>query len=714
MSEATAQPRELTDADKAEVRGTYEALQAGIPGFRRRGAQMHMIAAASRAFARDQGVAVVEAGTGTGKSLAYMTAGIPIARNHKLKLVISTGTVALQEQLVDRDIPLFLKTTKHPVKVRLAKGRQRYVCTRNLAEMAGGDAGGGDTLFGDADSGAWPRPPAEGEVQLLSDLLEQIHTGAWSGDLDATPRPIAEDLRSSITTSAGACENSRCVFYHQCPFIKARSSLDDADVIVANHSLLLSDLKLVDDAGEAGGVLLPKPSETLYVIDEGHHLAPVARDATAAMAPVASFQKRLPRIRNLIRAAFQATGRDRIASFDLADGLQLTATFDEEMTQLSRRVLQEWAPDRTATGSSQDGPVWIAPLGVIPADWRPHAVSLSFNGEQLLKWVRSVRRVVMDCDSMKSKVQQTYVKELGDAAERIAGIVRLWHLWGQKDEPGSPPVARWLTLAKGDASVVFHACAVSSADFLSSHLFSKAAGVLVTSATLSAGGDFSALARDLGLPGTAEMIALPSPFNLRRQGTIRVPSVRALPNDRDAHASECAQWLQKHLDWNAGNLVLFTARTRMEAAFNALPASRRGVIRMQNTAPKAQLIAEHCAAIERGEGSTLFGLASFGEGLDLKGRFCTRVVITSLPFQVPTDPVAQTFSAWIEQRGGNSFAEVSVPEATRVLTQYCGRLIRHEDDTGEIVILDRRIADKGYGRRMLKSLPPFRQVIESS
>ena len=150
----------------------------------------------------------------------------------------------------------------------------------------------------------------------------------------------------------------------------------------------------------------------------------------------------------------------------------------------------------------------------------------------------------------------------------------------------------------------------------------------------------------------------------------------------------------------------------MQRVLQLLPIDKVRMIRAQDSKAKSQLVADHAEAIEAGQGSTLFGLASFGEGLDLPGRLCTTVVVTQLPFAVPTDPVGATYAEWLEAQGRNPFFEVSVPEATRLLIQYCGRLIRTEDDTGRIVLLDRRVIVRRYGQRMLAALPPFARVIE--
>ncbi|HXD36300.1 MAG TPA: helicase C-terminal domain-containing protein, partial [Rhodanobacter sp.] len=242
----------------------------------------------------------------------------------------------------------------------------------------------------------------------------------------------------------------------------------------------------------------------------------------------------------------------------------------------------------------------------------------------------------------------------------------------------------------------------------------NASGVVLTSATLSAGGNFRGFADAVGLPGDAVTVSLPSPFDLAAQARLEVPMMRTLPDAREAHAEEISEWLAEHLDWGAGNLVLFTSRVKLDRVLQKLPIAMVRKVRAQGSLGKSQLVAEHCADIEAGKGSTLFGLASFGEGLDLPGKLCETVVITQLPFAVPTDPVGATYAEWLESRGRNPFIEVSIPEATRLLTQYCGRLIRAETDQGRIVLLDRRVVTKRYGSGMLKALPPFRRVIERS
>jgi ATP-dependent DNA helicase DinG len=307
--------------------------------------------------------------------------------------------------------------------------------------------------------------------------------------------------------------------------------------------------------------------------------------------------------------------------------------------------------------------------------------------------------------------QEALSRELGIALERIGKQAACWQAWAAEDPANAPPLARWVTLT-GDQQLVCHASAVSAAGLLRSVLWGNASGVALTSATLSAGGNFRGYADAVGLPDDAATLSLPSPFDLAAQAQLEVPAMDVLPDAREEHALAISDWLAEHLDWNAGNLVLFTSRAKLDRVLQKLPIDRVRKVRAQGSLGKTQLIAEHVADVEAGKGSTLFGLASFGEGLDLPGKLCETVVITQLPFAVPTDPVGATYAEWLESRGRNPFIEVSIPEATRLLTQYCGRLIRNESDSGRIVLLDRRVVTKRYGAGMLRALPPFRRVIE--
>ncbi|GLQ98494.1 ATP-dependent DNA helicase DinG [Dyella mobilis] len=696
----------LTDALKDRIRDTYARIKDGLPGFRARPAQLRMIAEVAKALAQAGGAAVIEAPTGTGKSMAYLVAGAEVAKAQKKKLLIATATVALQEQLVERDIPLYLRLNGSEAKVALAKGRGRYLCPRNL-RMAGnslGDSGQMGLGF-DADLAMWSKPPAERDKQVMRKLTDAFDRNEWNGDMDAAPETPGDMLRAMITTSAGGCTGRRCGFFMTCPFFAARRAVADADIIVANQDLVLSDLTLSSGEESWGGVFLPKPEETVYVFDEAHHMPNKTIDRGASEVPLGFVVRQISRLGRQVHAAYSLTDKEVIGKLTLDVGDEKLQELSDALEALEKEIRQSWLPDPGETE-----PMYRGSLGQLPENWVHHASMLYVATAEIQRWLTAVRRTVTEM-SEGGPTQEALSRELGMALERLDRQVRTWRAWSSDDPEHAPPLARWVTLSQ-DQQLVCHASAVSAGALLRNILWDNASAAVMTSATLSAGGNFRGFADAVGLPDDAITISLPSPFDLSAQARLEVPAISALPDAREQHAQEITDWLAEHLDWDAGNLVLFTSRAKLERVLQRLPIDKVRKVRAQGSLGKTQLIAEHTAAIEAGKGSTLFGLASFGEGLDLPGKLCETVVITQLPFAVPTDPVGATYAEWLESRGRNPFIEVAVPEATRLLTQYCGRLIRSETDRGRIVLLDRRVVTRQYGSQMLKALPPFQRVIE--
>lgn len=696
----------LTDALKESIRDAYTRVKDGLPGFRSRAAQTRMIAEVARALSQSGGAAVIEAPTGTGKSMAYLVAGVEVARAQKKKLLIATATVALQEQLVERDIPLYLKLNGRDMKVALAKGRGRYLCPRNL-RMAGNSLGeSGQMGLGlDTDLALWSKPPAERDKQVLRKLTDAFDRNTWNGDMDAAPETPGDMLRSMITTSAGGCTGRRCGQFMGCPFFAARRAVADADIVVANQDLVLSDLTMPGDDDNWGGVILPKPDETLYVFDEAHHMPGKTIDRGASEVPLGTVVRQISRLGRQVHAAYSLTDKEIIGKLTLDAGDLKLQELSDGVEELEKEIRQSWMPD-----PAEIEPMYRGSLGQLPDNWVHHATVLYVATSEVQRWLTAVRRTVTEM-SEGGPTQEALSRELGMALERIDRQVRTWRAWSNDDPEHAPPLARWVTLSN-DQQLVCHASAVSAGALLRTILWDNAGASVMTSATLSVGGNFRGFADAVGLPDEAVTVSLPSPFDLSTQARLEVPALSALPDAREQHAREVTDWLAEHLDWDAGNLVLFTSRTKLERVLQCLPIDKVRKVRAQGSLGKTQLIAEHVAAIENGKGSTLFGLASFGEGLDLPGKLCETVVITQLPFAVPTDPVGATYAEWLESRGRNPFLEVAVPEATRLLIQYCGRLIRSETDRGRIVLLDRRVVTRQYGSQMLKALPPFQRVIE--
>lgn len=691
--------RKLDDTLKASIRDAYARLQANTPGFTTRRAQSRMIGVVSRALATPGGVAVAEAPTGVGKSLGYLTAGVPIALAAKKKLVISTGTVALQSQLVERDIPAFLKATGLEATVALAKGRTRYLCTRNVAELQGGSSQ--DALFEDAQA-VYDRPLSPADTEIARKLARAHADRSWNGDLDQAPETVSLPLRLRITTPASGCAGRRCGHAAQCPVLRARNDVREAQIVVTNHALLMSALQLGDS--DNGQPLIAPPSDMLLVLDEGHHVAGVAIDQGAAELPLDDMAKRTGRLQILIAAAYRAVDKDRIGTLLPNEAVELAADVAKRLKQFHVEVERSWKPD-----AGEREPMWRAPNGQLPPGWMPAIEELGEQTRALYNWVHAAHGLVAKGkpeDTARERLQRSF----GLALEMVEQQHALWSGWRREDKEGQPPMARWVTLSR-DGDLVCHCSPVSAAHVLRSLLWNQVDSVVMTSATLTGGGDFQAFSIDNGLPAHAELVSLESPFDLPNQAELIVPDFPVTPDDREGHPKEVARYLVRELDWGKGSMVLFTSRWKMEKVADLLPITQRNRVLVQGEGNKSQLISEHLRRIATGEGSVLFGLNSFGEGLDLPGEACTTVVITQVPFAVPTDPQTATLGEWLESRGQNAFNLIAIPHALRTLTQFAGRLIRSSTDHGRVIILDSRLLTRRYGRRIIDALPPFRRVI---
>jgi ATP-dependent DNA helicase DinG len=699
VTEKVEAPRALNDELKAGIRDAYAKLQANTPGFSTRRSQSQMIGVVSRALSHSGGVGVVEAPTGVGKSLGYLTAGVPIALATKKKLVISTGTVALQSQLVERDIPNFLKATGIEATVALAKGRTRYLCTRNAAEAHGDGAQEG--MFED-EQPLFDRPLAPIEMDLAQTLSKAFLEGRWNGDLDNAPETISNTLRSRITTPASGCAGRKCAYSAQCAVLRSRNTVREAQIVVTNHALLLSALSIGES--DNGQPLIAPPSDMLLVLDEGHHIGNVAIDQGAASLALDEMAKRTGRLQVLIAASYRAVDKDKLGNLLPNEAIEAAAKVSKQLKAFRDVIDRSWRPDPSA-----QEPMWRAPNGRLPDIWMPDIEAIADDTRALFNWAHAALTQVAKGkpeDAARERLQ----RNLGMALEMIEQQHNLWTGWRREDKEGQPPTARWITLSR-DGDLVLHGSPVSAANVLRKLLWDEVDSVVMTSATLTGGGDFQALAIDNGIPAEAEMVSLASPFDLPNQAQLIVPAFPVTPDDKEGHPREVAKYLVKELDWDKGSIVLFTSRWKMEKVAELMPAAQRKQVLVQGETAKQKMIDEHLRRTSAGEGSVLFGLNSFGEGLDLPGEACTTVVITQVPFAVPTDPQTSTLSEWFESRGLNAFNLIAIPHALRTLTQFSGRLIRTSTDTGRVIILDSRLLTRRYGKRIIDSLPPFKRVI---
>ena len=714
----------LTDLEKNAIRDHYQNIGKNLPGFRPRASQREMIAAIANAFSRTltreegeeapkregESIAVIEGPTGVGKSLAYLLAGGIMAQTRGKRLIVSSATVALQEQLVDRDLPFLVEKSGLELTFALAKGRGRYLCPYKLYQLTQNNAQ--QNLLGfEVPEVLWDSKPKPEELNLLRDIADEFSARRFNGDRDAWPEKIDDAIWLKVTNDRHGCLKSACPNRPECPFYLARDVLETVDVVVANHDLLLADISM------GGGVILPAPENSFYCIDEAHHLPKKALSRFAAEhswnIAVWTLEK-LPQLTGKIAA--------------LTDKAELANLADEAATSLLDS-LHEWQfhlaeEPSLSLGSSENDrrkhnePTWLWEDGKIPEGLETTVSNTAIAARSLLRHIVGLNDALSAARREKEQdgaLLDRLTSEFGLFIARIEQISAVWDLLSTVPIEGEEPLAKWITRRADDKNdYIFNASPISSASHLANSLWRRAAGAVLTSATLQSLGSFNLILRQTGLLWLPETttLALESPFNFDTQGELYIPPVHASPKDPDAHTAAIVEWLPKLVSpvEAIGTLVLFSSRKQMQDVALRLPDEYLPLLLVQGELPKTVLLQRHHQAIAEGKASIIFGLDSFAEGLDLPGTACVQVIIAKLPFAMPDNPIEKTQNRWIEQRGGNPFIEITVPEASIKLIQAVGRLIRTEQDYGRVTILDNRVKTQRYGQQLLACLPPFKRI----
>ncbi|WP_172116398.1 ATP-dependent DNA helicase DinG [Halomonas hibernica] len=706
----------LDDALKSDIQDAYRRVVEKLELTPRYGQRL-MIAEIARTLGdiesdsegkrtSDSHVCVLEAGTGTGKTLAYLIAALPIAKARGKRLVISTATVALQEQVLNQDLPALASHSGIAFRYALAKGRGRYVCVAKLDQvMEGAEPNPTLSLFEQS-----LQTESSDFTVLATDMTDAYGQGKWEGDRDNWPTTIDDAHWRRLTVDHRQCTGRRCGHFGACAFFRSRRDLENADVIVANHDLVLADLAL------GGGAILPDPADCIFVFDEGHHLPDKALSHFAHRFAVHGCVRWL----NTLKSSLT----------DLNQALAVQPTIARLLASLPEAIhgLEPVLGDVFSVGHQLAGrPNGLSDeenilqsrfeKGQVPDALREQAQQLLVMFATLSRCLESISEILRE--SLDPDKQTGLDREQAESWLPLVALLHgraleahaLWQAFSEQDAPNVPPSARWLTLSRvaGEPEIEFSASPVSAAHTLARHLWGRCHGAVVTSATLTALGRFERIQERAGLANRYRYQALPSPFDYAN-AVLRVPKEATDPGDRDAHENAIAQFVTQLTDKEAA-LVLFSSRAQLRAVEKSLPAAIRERVLAQDALPKRELIERHRAAVDKGKGSIIFGLASFAEGIDLPGDYLTHVVITRLPFSVPDDPVGATLAEWIESQGGNSFMRISVPDASIKLVQACGRLIRKESDQGVITLLDKRVITRRYGQALLDALPPFRREI---
>ena len=655
-------------------------------------------------------IAVIQAGTGVGKSLAYSIPAIRMALSRGTRVLISTATVALQEQLVNKDLPALAQKLDQPFKFALAKGRGRFVCKLKLERLAStGEIQDEmeDDLFGEEQAQARasrPQHELQARMQFYKSMADALATEAWNGDRDSLETPPEPEAWSPVAAESSSCTGKHCPAFGNCVYYERRKDLVAAQVIVANHDLLLSSL---------GSKLLPELDNCLLVLDEAHHLPSTALDQFAG-------EMDLSRLTWIDKLASRALRVNQVAEVEeLADVPKHASQLRQQMQELARLVMEYYGE---ALKSQKDsyGPARVrAPRGELPEALLEPLSQIAHHADGFLDALRAVskalRAEIKDKPEEASRLSTIYA-QVGALAPRLEAIFNTTQLLLQHSsddgETRAIPHAKWFTLETDGEFIVVkaHASPIQPGSTLRQHLWSQVRGAVLTSATLTSCGHFDFFLRESGLAGDASVTTLevPSPFDYARQGKLVARETVADPREAARFTEEMVEALLNDLSRvQAGALVLFTSREQMRQAVDALSTSMRNQVLVQTALPRQTLLARHRDNVEMGEPSIIFGMQSFGEGLDLPGALCESLFITKLPFAPPDDPVGEARAEWLRSSGRNPFNELVVPATAIRLAQWVGRAIRTEEDQAHVYCYDKRLTGTSYGQQLIKGLPPF-------
>ena len=701
--------------------GPEGPIAARLGRYEDRPSQRAMAVEVARLF-NDGGIGLLEAGTGVGKSLGYLVPALRWAAANGERTVVSTNTINLQEQLVGKDLPFLGNALRdQPVRFALLKGWRNYLCLVRL-EQARASAG---TLLDDS---------MQQEVESLHAWAERTSDGSL-GDLPAPPRA---ELWDEVSAEPDLCLRLKCPKYEKCFLYKARREAAHADVIVANHHLLLADVAVrrASNNWEDSAVL---PAYTRLVIDEGHHL----EDAAAAHLGMTATRRSLLRLFNRLDRKGKGLLPALVGRLSASDDLLSTASLDLVHARLAPSVRA--ARDKSAvlfdlletlihesgqpvirlTDDFASHPIWRAGLRVALDDTLGEIALLQ-------EGLRLVRERIEGSTRLD--------EALAPLLNEIRSVTRRLQLAGdalhQALEPArGDAMVRWIEVRGRERSVVVSSVPLDLAPILRDDLFKRNATTIVTSATLAAGGrvpgqlgtrslsdarradatPFHFLARRLGLtePDVEPVTGMfPSPFRYREQALLAVATSLPAPNV-DAHGHHVAT-ARLVLDvaeaGDGGMFVLFTSHRDVRAMASELRA--RGVDRrwplLVHGEEGRDLLLDRFRKSGR---SILLGTASFWEGVDVPGDALRALLIAKLPFRVPTEPITAAHCEAIAAHGGDPFVDYMLPHASLRLKQGFGRLIRSGTDRGVVVIADPRLVTKGYGKGLLEGLPPARRCI---
>jgi len=707
---------DLLDADRlGEILEPGGPIERKLPKYEHRRQQIEMMRKAALAFNQD-GVVAIEAGTGTGKTFAYLIPAIHWAVANKERVVVSTNTINLQEQLVKKDIPTLLSALGVDCKAVLVKGRGNYVCRRKLAMLKNEF-----DLLTTAD-----------ERKTLESIIawaKQTRDGSRS-DLNFVPKP---EIWDKVNAESDTCVRARCVHFSDCFVNKARREAASADLLIVNHHLLFADLSVRSATGSYSDLAI-LPGYRRIILDEAHNIEDSASSYFGARVTRIGLQRLLGRIHHRQKGR-KERGLATLVRARLVRMKSVNEKIDEIILDIQNEIIPMKNDLDYRIGATFDA---ICEYVLSKFEDAKGEVKLRIGPEfgdderwredcrPLVEGLLSELRVFVSRVGMVLKKLAVAEKALDDEVKFIDEHVELGAICNRLDVAAaniedalfgdSLDRIRWVEAnARGKTSVVrLFSAPLEVGPVLAEQVYSVFPTIILTSATLTVVDRFDFVAGRIGLNlvDTDRMgyLALPSPFDFGSQAIIGIPTDIPVVSD-PSYRQSLIQSIFRCLGISRGRaFLLFTSFWMLDSVYEELsPDLRRlmGVNALRQGDDNRTSLLER---FRRDISSVLFATLSFWEGVDVEGESLECVVLVKLPFKVPDDPVTQARAEDIERRGGNAFTEYSVPLAVIKFKQGFGRLIRNRTDHGAVLILDKRVVEKFYGQAFLNSLPPCRVV----
>ncbi len=685
-------------------------LSSSLDGYEHRDEQVQMAFSIAEAF-NEERVAVIEAGTGTGKSLAYLLPAVFWALRNRERVVVSTNTINLQEQLIKKDIPFLREKGGLSFRAVLVKGRSNYLCLRKLKAVA-------------TEPSLFREEGSAGELEALVEWSRKTGEGCRN-DLSFIPR---EEIWEEVCCEADQCGRVKCSHYGKCFFYTARREAAGADILVVNHSLLLADVAVRHETGYDSSAILPP--FTRLIFDEGHHLEDTATSFFSARTsrqgllrilgrlqhPRKAQRGILPRLSAMLSREVPQELDDLFVELStlleerlLPGRVSLADTVTQVLDSLGLEVLAYLKNDRKSSGERKlrlTAAVYAAPF------WRPAEEMVQRLMKELTEYVAFLKAFFKNCEQIPDRVLEKLSGSLIDLRGirgRLEGVIQDLGVFTSRGDR----LCHWFEVSSGSRGMTVRLCSspIEVAESIKMAILDKFRTVVVTSATLAVGEKFDYLKRMTGIDlldsRRVSELLLASPFDYERQTFIGIPDDLPEPAAR-GFAGCLEEYLLRGLVISEGRaFVLFTSYDLLTRVYASLcePLRKAGLTPMRQGEINRHMLLNR---FRREKNAVLFGTDSFWEGVDVQGRALELVVITRLPFRVPTEPILEARAEAIAAEGGDPFMTYTVPQAVIKFKQGFGRLIRSRDDRGAVLIFDSRVLSKNYGRFFLDSLPRTR------